>query len=169
MLVLRPAVFEDAEMLFAWANDPQTRAASFHPEPIEFEGHCRWLRKKLASPSVQMFIGTDGGRPVGVIRFDLEAGAAVLSFTVAPEARGRGFGAALVAEGTARILGEGFAAVARGCVRHDNAASRRCFVKAGFDRVQDAEVHGVPCAVFERRAPEPAQGSGRRPGPAGVP
>ncbi|MGB2754785.1 MAG: hypothetical protein WBD75_10420 [Phycisphaerae bacterium] len=63
--------------------------------------------------------------------------------------RGRGYGTAILATGTAYALKNGFAAKVRGIVRLSNAASLRCFIKAGFKRLPDAEVNGVSCAVFE--------------------
>ena len=32
----------DVDLVFEWANDQQTRAASFHPNAIPHDSHVRW-------------------------------------------------------------------------------------------------------------------------------
>jgi len=44
---LRRATASDADLLLDWANDPVTRAASFHPDPIDRSGHVRWLAARV--------------------------------------------------------------------------------------------------------------------------
>src|SRR5262249_14791779 len=46
-LQLRLATREDAGLLWQWANDPQTRANSFHQESIPWDQHVSWYTAKL--------------------------------------------------------------------------------------------------------------------------
>jgi RimJ/RimL family protein N-acetyltransferase len=149
---LRPATMADARLLFDWANDPTTRAASFRTDAIEWPGHVAWLADRLGSPDARLVIGYQGGLPLGQVRFELDAdGTAEISVSVAPASRGRGVGVALVLAGIAMLRADAaFAArrfVAR--ARLDNRASLALFARAGFRRLADGRCHGIACAVFE--------------------
>jgi RimJ/RimL family protein N-acetyltransferase len=143
----------DADLLLAWANDPVTRAASFHPGPIERADHVRWLADRLASPTTGFWIGVaDDGRPIGQVRVEVSSDAVgEISISTAPEARERGFGRALLAAavgeapralGVKRLLAR---------VRTDNPASLALFAGAGFAERGRGECFGVPCAALELR------------------
>jgi len=144
---------DDAGRLLAWANDPVTRAAGYHPAPIHQATHARWLAERLASPSSRMFIGMEGDRPVGQVRLDAEAdGRLEVGISVAPEARGRGVGHAMLEAALAAARADPdlpvMAFVAR--IRPDNAPSLALFAGAGFRPAGVGEVAGVPCLVYER-------------------
>jgi len=150
-VVLRPATAADAGLLLAWANDPVTRAAGFHPEAIAIDEHERWLAARLASPATRLWIGEEDGRAVGQVRLERdEGGIAEIGISVAPEARGRGVARRLLA--TAIETGRADAAfgltgfLAR--VRPDNAASLALFRGAGFAETGREVVNGLPCVVF---------------------
>ena len=152
MLELREAVFEDLETLYDWANDPETRKNSFNAVPIAPETHRAWVHEKLSSPNVLLLIGVDLGKPVGVIRFEQGGDTALLHFTVAPESRGRGYGTAVLTRGVSYVFKTEFASRIRGVVKYPNSASLRCFRNAGFKHIEDSEVNGLRCAVFEIEA-----------------
>jgi RimJ/RimL family protein N-acetyltransferase len=64
---------------------------------LAFDAHISWLNATLADPLRQLFIVEEDGRPIGTVRVDQEAnGSAELSWTVAPEARGRGMAKRMV-------------------------------------------------------------------------
>ena len=97
---VRPAIMDDARLLFDWANDPATRAASFRVDAIAWPEHLRWLADRLASPTVRVMIGLEGATPVGQVRFEQDAGGtAEISVSVDAGSRGRGLGVALVLAG----------------------------------------------------------------------
>jgi RimJ/RimL family protein N-acetyltransferase len=149
---IRPATAADARLLLEWANDPGTRAAGFHPQPIDAATHGRWLAQRLASPSSRLLIGVAEDHAVGQVRLDGEAdGRVEVGIAVAPDARGRGVGRDLLAAalGVARAdpgLDARFF-VAR--IRPDNVASIALFAGAGFHFADRTECNGVPCLVYE--------------------
>jgi len=151
-MLLRAATAADAGLLLTWASDPTTRAAGFHPEPIEPETHRRWLAQRLASASGRLLIGMDGEEPVGEARLDrTEEGRVEVGIAVAPAARGRGVGRILLAAALEmaradRVL-DPRTFVAR--IRSDNTISMALFAGAGFHRGASTECVGVPCYVYE--------------------
>ncbi len=153
MITVRAATEADAERLLAWANDPATRAAGFHPSPIDAAEHDRWLSTRLASPSSRLFIGLDGDRPVGQVRLEADHdGRVEVGISVAPEARGRGIGRALLEAGLAAGVSDALlhVAVFVALVRADNAASAAMFRGAGFELARSEDAAGVPSLVYER-------------------
>jgi UDP-2,4-diacetamido-2,4,6-trideoxy-beta-L-altropyranose hydrolase len=142
---LRRARREDEQLLLRWANDPAARAASFSTGAIAPADHVRWLASKLADPDCAFFVATTGGgEPIGTVRFDREGSAAVVSTTVDPAWRGRGYAAALI-RSACREYFAGFAAgEAQAFIKEDNEPSRRAFLAAGFRENGWCERGGAP-------------------------
>lgn len=165
MIAIRPATTDDTDLLLDWANEPSTRAAGYHPDPIDPATHRRWLADRLGAPGRRLYIGLDDGVPVGPVRIDIdEDGRAEVGISVAEAARGRGAGRELLQAGlTAALADEAASAddggppirtfVAR--IRPDNAASLALFAGAGFHDAGTGTVHGEPCRVLERPVPRP--------------
>jgi len=63
-LTLREARPSDAELLWRWANDPETRANSFSRAAISYADHVAWLERRLASDATRIWIFGDEGVPV---------------------------------------------------------------------------------------------------------
>ena len=150
---LRPAGPADRDLLLEWANDPATRAASFHPARIEPSGHDRWFAARLASPDGGIWIGAIDGRPIGQVRvqrIDSERGE--VSISVAAEARGRGLARPLLLAAMAaadRSLGVRTFIAA---VRPGNAASLALFRGSGFSHESEGERNGIACLVLVSEA-----------------
>jgi UDP-2,4-diacetamido-2,4,6-trideoxy-beta-L-altropyranose hydrolase len=102
---VRAAVPSDAYALWLWANDPETRGASFTGAEIPWADHVRWLADRLTDGSSVVLVGEDESRPVGLVRFESKDGwrTARLSYVVAPEARGEGWGSRLVQRGLTHL------------------------------------------------------------------
>jgi UDP-2,4-diacetamido-2,4,6-trideoxy-beta-L-altropyranose hydrolase len=131
LLRLRVATGEDARLLHGWANDAETREASFDSSPIPWDDHVAWLGRALASPDLVLLIGEVDRRPIGVVRLERRHGAAVMSVTVAPESRSLGLASPLIRAGlvtAAELAAERVEAL----IKEDNLASRRAFAAAGF-------------------------------------
>lgn len=132
-IVLRPATLRDAELLLEWRNDPATRAASHRTAPVEREEHVAWLREALASAERQLYIAEERDAPVGTVRADLANGVWHLSWTVAPQARGRGVAKRMVA-----LLARRIAAPIHAEVKAGNVASARIAEHAGMTLERDS-------------------------------
>ena len=132
-LHLRPATMDDAKMLFGWRNDPVTREASHNSDEVQWESHMEWLKKSLVSNTRILYIAEADGTPVGTMRADKENGEQEMSWTVAPEARGKGVGKQMVLQFVQEVL-PGAKIVA--CIKHGNVASEKIAQALGLSPVK---------------------------------
>ncbi len=139
---LRPAELRDAEILLRWRNDLLTISASHASEPVSRHDHVAWLDKVLQDPTRRLLIAEAGGVPVGTVRADLGEEGWLLSWTVAPEHRGRGHGKTVVAMAAELLAGPLLAEI-----KTANAASVAIAEAAGLSLVRQA--YGVS---YYRRA-----------------
>lgn len=152
-LSLRRAVQDDAKQLLDWANDPVTRQASFNAEPIPWETHVGWFNRRLEDENCAFFIATDGEHDLGTVRFDRrEPDVTEISFSLAPDARGRGLGSKLIRFASFTVFDAGFCGEVRGWVKDTNVPSLRGFERAGFQERQRAVQHGTESVEFTTTA-----------------
>jgi len=165
VLTLRPASIDDARRLFAWADEPHTRAMSGRDAPLDWTRHVRWLEDVLVDPSRHLYVAEQAdGRAIGQCRVDVEpveTGPAPdapdrigrVSIAVAPEHRGRGCATAILARVVERAEAELGVHALRAVVLNDNAASLRLFARAGFARTRAVLHHGRPATELVRESP----------------
>lgn len=82
---------EDAKLLFSWRNDGETRQQSRHTGPITWSEHEKWFTHALTNPaSIVVIAHNEKGDAIGTVRGDtLEDGSVEISYTIAPEFRGK--------------------------------------------------------------------------------
>ena len=140
----------DAELLWRWANDPETRANSFSRAAISYADHVAWLERRLASDATRIWIFAADGVPVGQVRFDISSAVAEIGITVAPEHRGRGYGKVMLAQALQRFHEQtGGRVMPRASVLTKNAASLRLFRACGFEVTGSERRDGEPVVVLE--------------------
>jgi len=151
-LALRPVRAEDCRLIWEWANDPVARALSFSTEKIPWEQHVAWFESKRTDPSIRFYIAVDKNDvPAGQIRYQINGQAAVVSVSLAPEQRGRGYGVEIIQMGTRELWVTTKANIIHAYIKQDNIASIRAFAKAGFISAGMAEVHGCPALHYVLR------------------
>lgn len=129
-ITLRRAGMQDAQLLFDWRNDPVTRTGSLQSEPLDWEKHLRWLAACLDNSFRALYIVELADEAVGTVRADKTGNEYELSWTVAPEKRGRGLGRELVAALIATLPdGAGYRAI----VLENNPASHRIARSLGME------------------------------------
>ena len=141
---LRPATLQDADLLFAWRNDPETRDASHNSESVRTDEHLAWLESTLNNERRKLFIAEEDDSPVGTVRADFVDGEHELSWTVAPSARGRGVAKRMVSLLAGQIL-----TPIRAEVKPGNKASARIAEYAGlkFSEEVDGVLHFRRAAI----------------------
>lgn len=131
---LRLAAPQDCEKIYAWRNAEKTRQYFFNPEPVELEAHRRWFQQTLQDPSRALLIGEQQGEAVGVLRYDLQGGTAVVSVYLVPGKHRQGLGASLIRAGSAWVAQHFQVRAIRAEVLEKNVASYEAFLRAGFRR-----------------------------------
>ncbi len=131
-LNLRKATEADAEILFRWRNEPETRVNSFHTEPIPYEEHVAWLKAALRNPAQEIYIFCDGDVPIGQVRLSVEEEAATISYSIDPAYRAQGYGEAMLRCVEKLCAEKGKPRVLRGYVKKVNIASQVIFEKLGY-------------------------------------
>lgn len=158
-LKIRRARFEDAELLWQWANDPEVRANSFHPEKIPMHKHLEWYEAKLSSSNTRIWILELNGEPAAQIRYDcIDVNTAEIGFSVARTYRGRGLGIKILTLTVWLACRELNTRWLKSVVFSSNEISKRVFVKAGFKFLRQEKISGKLCHVFLWQCPKVEEG-----------
>ena len=96
ILSLRNAEPGDIDILFQWANDSETRRNSFDQHEIAWDEHEAWFNRMINDPDRVQFIMMNDNTPVGQIRLDISGDVAIISYSIAPEERGKGYGKRII-------------------------------------------------------------------------
>ncbi|NLQ17687.1 GNAT family N-acetyltransferase [Marinomonas sp. M1K-6] len=145
-LILRPAEMADADLLLLWRNDVETRQASHNTDEVVLSSHLIWLEASLSKPDQRrLWVAEMMGKAVGTCRADRVENRWELSWTVAPEARGKGVAHQMLSVLVSYLDGPLVAQV-----RSDNMASIKVVERAGF--AFDKEESGVLYYVFFRQS-----------------
>lgn len=127
----RPATLADAALLLAWRNDAKTRKASHSTAPVTPEQHHAWLSASLQNPNRSLLIALHAGQPIGTVRADRGESETELSWTMAPESRGKGLGKWMV-----RAFVQSLSGTLRAEVKVGNMASVKIAEFAGLEFLQ---------------------------------
>lgn len=154
-LRLRRVEPSDARLLWGWANDPQTRQASFNSDPIPLATHERWLAGRLGDPEAVLLLAEDdGGEPVGVVRFEPRGPDRVISVTIAPTRRGKGLGHAVIRSACEWLRNHRKTGLVIAEIKATHVASQRAFLRAGFAETGRTVLRGFEAIVMS--TPRPA-------------
>jgi RimJ/RimL family protein N-acetyltransferase len=136
-LSLRAATLEDDARVWPWRNDPATRRFSRSDRQLTLDEHRAWWARALADRDRKLFLAQCGGRDVGVLRLDLEAGScAEVSIYLDPVFTGLGLGAVILRSGQSWARSAGLKRL-EAHILPGNAASIAVFESAGFERRQE--------------------------------
>ena len=139
-LRLRNANEADCELIFRWANDPVTRAASFSTAQIPWEEHKTWFMKKLSEPKTMLLIACDkDDRSIGYFRTEHKGKEYVLSVAVDAAHRGKGFSKELIACGSQRFFARNPKELLHAYVKPDNAVSTKLFRGMGTEQTPGSD------------------------------
>jgi UDP-2,4-diacetamido-2,4,6-trideoxy-beta-L-altropyranose hydrolase len=153
-LLLEKVSRDDFEILWEWTNDPGTRGNSFESAPIPWEEHERWCRLKLRDPNCTLWIvSTEGFGKVGVVRFDRKNSEATISVSLAPRARGKGYGSKVIRFACERILESPGVNAIHAWIKPANKASIRAFERAHFQECADAILKDQPAKHYILQRP----------------
>ena len=135
MITLRRVEETDKESLWQWRNDELTRQMSIDTQEVPWADHCVWFERVQRDPDRHLLIGESEHIPVGTVRLDCLDDAAEINITIAPSARGKGFGLALLDAATQYAKTQQLVALTA-VIRPSNKASQIIFERAGYQSYQ---------------------------------
>ena len=136
---LRPVEARDERLVWEWSNDPVMLQFSFQTkEKIPWENHQKWFAKTLAKQGrIQYIAETPMGEPIGQVRFEpIDSDVSVISVYLAEAWRGKKLAPVLIQRGVERIAEETNVRIIEAWIKTENAASRRAFLAAGFEMLE---------------------------------
>jgi len=142
-IYLRKVCEKDREQIYEWANDPDSRDASFSSAPLSWNEHVSWFERKIRDPETVFYIAYDvKNQPLGVVRFDLDDRDATINLNLGNNARGRGLASLIVDKSIKELSGERHIFKVNAFIKHSNIRSIRTFEKSGFSFVGYETVKG---------------------------
>jgi spore coat polysaccharide biosynthesis predicted glycosyltransferase SpsG len=134
-IACRKAAAADTTAIHAWRNSPEIRRSSRQSEEIDFAVHVAWFERMLADPDVDLLICELAGEPVGVLRYDRRAEAAVVSIYLVPTRLGASWGDVVLAAGESWLrANRPGVKVLHAEVRAENSPSLAMFGSSGYAR-----------------------------------
>ena len=153
---VRPAEQADVRLVFEWANDPLTRAMSFHPEPISWAEHERWFRRAMSTAALLFLIVEveegEAWTPCCQVRIDQDG---TVSISIAPGYRSRGLAVPALRAAMVHSRQRGRREL-KAFIKPENERSQKIFCQAGFEPVGEAEISGQRCLAYIYRYPQGA-------------
>ncbi|RQW80497.1 MAG: UDP-2,4-diacetamido-2,4,6-trideoxy-beta-L-altropyranose hydrolase [Methanothrix sp.] len=142
-LRLRRARQADCERIWRWANEPETRAASFSSDAIPWENHVEWFNCKINDPNYFLFIAQDVHDDfVGVVRFQACREEAVISVNITENKRGLGLGMPLIVAAVEELFRTTCITSVHAFIKPENDRSIRTFEGCKFQRMGTKSVNG---------------------------
>lgn len=119
---------DDINILYNWANDPETRMNSFHSDKIVYDEHVKWCETRLDVDNIAIYIVYKNDIPVGQLRLEYVDKKAYISYSVDKRYRGIGLGKKIIESIEKNELYKGHHIIELiGEVKEDNLASQKVF------------------------------------------
>lgn len=144
---IRPVRWEDRFVIWMWRNDPQTRRMERSADYVGWDGFKSWLKRSLSDPNRCLLLADTLRDSLAISQFTLQAdGAAAIGINLNPRFRGRQLAVELIENFITEARCSLPFKQLRANIRTENEASRRSFVKAGFQEIRICD--GI--CVYER-------------------
>jgi spore coat polysaccharide biosynthesis protein SpsF (cytidylyltransferase family)/RimJ/RimL family protein N-acetyltransferase len=134
-VVLRPARSDDRDFVLAVRNESESVRWSISGSTVAPRDHGAWFTAVLDDPGRRMRIAEVDGRRVGFARVDVEGGTGSVSIALAPDARGRGLGRAVLAALVDDVHADCQLRELVASVHADNVRSLHAFTAVGWAEI----------------------------------
>ena len=136
---MRLANTADSKNIFYWRNHPLTRKHSGSCNEIEWAEHEKWFANKCGQPKHPILIGHIQGKPIGVVRFDIQENFADVSIYRVPNSGHHGAGHKLLCEAEAWLkLNHPHVVAIHALVLQANERSKKLFEKSHYVKHADS-------------------------------
>lgn len=145
-MYLKPASWQDRDIIYNWANDEVTRRYSFNSDKIDYESHLKWFEKMLKNNKVKFFILKNENEAVGQIRIENKEDEYILSYSVDPKHRGKGYGSIMLKLIEKELTKELPEAKLVAFVKKENKPSIMLLEKLGYALSEETDI----CYKFDK-------------------
>ena len=153
LIIVRNAVESDCGQIYEWANDDDTRAASFHSSPIDWDTHRNWFLQRLGDANCLLLIcGNDQGKSLGLVRFDLSGDEAIISINLDPNMRGQGLAGFIIIRTVDELLKRCNISKVSAFIKPQNLRSAKAFERAGFSKIGLTAINGYEAQHYMIKA-----------------
>lgn len=147
-MLVRRALEEDIVQIYRLANDPVVRQNSFSSAPIPFRDHATWYANRLASRDTIFYVLDLEGVITALVRYDRKEDEFEVDVAVHKAFRGNRLGSKILRE-TVEVLTKASSVTGvKAIVFEENTASRRCFLRAGFQEIDRSLIKGKACLTY---------------------
>lgn len=160
---VRPAIDADCGWFYDLAMRPDVRNNSVRSEWFSREEHDEWWARRFNDPDTAMYVAEVDGHVVGHVRYGkADAEMCELAISICPEYRGKGYGTQLLLATEALAYERLGTRCAVALVLVHNTASKKTFIRAGYDFQWITERMGKTVYRYEKVI-APAEYEGRWP------
>lgn len=145
----RMAAASDMLMLYDWSNEKETRANSYHSEPIDLQTHEIWFHKKLKDSNTLIYIAEVEHEPVGIVRYEIGIEKTIVGVIVNSKFRGKGLASFFLSD-TAELYFEKNEKPIFAYIKKENIGSKRSFEKANYVFLKEEITHGFNSYVYKK-------------------
>ncbi len=139
VLFLREAEEGDKDLLYAWRNDEIVRSNSVQSGWVPYKDHCKWFQRVQQNQQEKLWILCQGKERIGQIRLTKIVDGFVISYSIAREYRGQGFGKAMLQLVENLLYRKDRRAVLRAKVKEQNIASQVIFEFLGYEHQRNID------------------------------
>ena len=130
---LRFANEHDAEMIFAWRNDPFIVEKGSMQSTVSWDEHIVWFRNSINNPRKKLFVIMKELENCGLIRFDrIKDDTCTISIYLAYKYTRKGYGRCALQKSLTKIFKEWNIKRVIACTRKENQSACSLFIKSGF-------------------------------------
>ncbi|WP_341457728.1 GNAT family N-acetyltransferase [Clostridium botulinum] len=137
-LFLIPANESHCELIYEWSNDDEVRKNSFNSNKIIYEEHAKWYLNKLRDSNCCIYLLADANKSIGIVRIERKQNKNVISYSIAKEFRGKGYGYKILLKLEEELIKEYKEIVLTGYVKEENISSIKIFKKLNYKVVENS-------------------------------
>lgn len=132
---LRQANLLDAKSLFDLRNHPSVRQQSNNVAEMDIDEHQRWFDAVMLSHSRKILIAEQGGKFVGMVRFDCLDDSCRMSWAIMPGIQGQGLGKQMLKMAIEQMKERTLSAE----IKHNNFASIKIAEYVGMKLIKQTQ------------------------------
>lgn len=139
-LLMRMAERSDLDIYYKWVNEAHVRINSFNSSIIDYSQHCSWFEQKIKSKTNFYIFFIKKNIPVGQVRIEKSNNENIIDISVDLIFRGKGYALIMLKKAITDFFEKSPGEEIYAYVKEDNVASIKLFLKANFNKINDADI-----------------------------